>query len=268
MKLVFPGGEHPQALLGHGVNRIGSAPDASIVLDQPGVRPSHCELHVNGHGVVLQVAHGARVRVNDRDVEGLIALRAGDLLDFESIQARLAPLEAPAAAGKPNGKAPMPAAGNDEPAATAVRPAMPRYVLRGISSAGFGRTFPLLAPTTLGRAQECGIRFEHPGLSRRHCRLTPTDEGLLIEDLGSTNGCVLNDKRVDRAWAQHGDEIGIDALRFRVVKPGVDDTVEVRARSAPASAGNRGGIRKGRWVVGAALAAMAMVLAVLVRAAV
>ena len=37
MKLVFPGGEHPQVLLGPGVNRIGSDPHANIVLDRPGV---------------------------------------------------------------------------------------------------------------------------------------------------------------------------------------------------------------------------------------
>ena len=35
MKLVFPGGEHPQVLLGPGVNRVGSDPQATIVLDQP-----------------------------------------------------------------------------------------------------------------------------------------------------------------------------------------------------------------------------------------
>ena len=40
MKLVFPGGEHPQVLLGPGVNRVGSDPQANIVLDRPGVLPA------------------------------------------------------------------------------------------------------------------------------------------------------------------------------------------------------------------------------------
>ncbi len=34
MKLVFPGGEHPQVLLGPGVNRVGSDPQSNIVLDR------------------------------------------------------------------------------------------------------------------------------------------------------------------------------------------------------------------------------------------
>ncbi len=260
MKLVFPDGEHPQALLSHGINRIGSEPDANILLDRPGVQARHCELHVNANGVVLQVSQGANVQVNERDVEGLIALRAGDLLSFNRIHARLAAIDAPASAGR--AEVSMQVADNHAPDVTTVRPALPRYVLRGISGAGFGRTFPLLATTTLGRAPDCGIRFEHPGLSRRHARLTPTAEGLLIEDLGSTNGCVLNDKCIDRAWAQHGDEIGIDALRFRVVKPGMGEPVEVAARSSAGSALRQRSKSAMRWaaaIVG--LAALAVLIA-------
>ena len=35
-------------------------------------------------------------------------------------------------------------------------------------------------------------------LSRQHARLIPTEEGIRIEDLGSTNGSFINDKRVQR----------------------------------------------------------------------
>lgn len=232
MKLVFPGGEHPQVLLGPGVNRIGSGPDANILLDHPGVMPQHCEMHVTAHGVMLQVPPGATVRVNDRGVDGLIALRPGDQVAFEGVQARLASLDAPVPARHEAAPAQIPV--NDDLAATAVRQAVPRYVLRGISGVGFGRTFPLLGATTLGRAPDCGIQLDHPGLSRHHVRLTPTETGLLIEDLGSTNGCLLNDARVERAWARHGDEIGMDMFRFRVVAPGSGESVQVAARSAAA----------------------------------
>ncbi|MGI8561459.1 MAG: FHA domain-containing protein [Luteimonas sp.] len=251
MKLVFPGGEHPQVLLGPGISRVGSGPDANIVLDRPGVMPRHCELHVSAHGVMLQVPPGATVKVNEREVDGLIALRPGDLVAFEHVQARLASLDAPRPAR--HDVAPGQAPVNDDLAATAVRPVLPRYVLRGISNAGFGRTFPLLGATTLGRAADCGIHLDHPGLSRHHARLTPTDEGLLVEDLGSTNGCLLNDVRVDRAWAVHGDEIGVDALRFRVVVPGRSEPVEVAARSASARKAGKWGMSPWWWVGGALL---------------
>lgn len=243
MKLVFPGGEHPQVLLGPGINVVGSDPAGVVVLDRPGMRPRHCELHVSDGGVLLQVPDGAVVEVNGRGVSGLIALRPGDVVGFEHVQARLASVDAapprPLAAIEPsdaqaagNDPAPAPMAPRSDVASTTIRPALPRFVLRGVSSAGFGRTFPLVGPTTLGRAPECGIQLDYPGLSRQHARLTPTENGLLVEDLGSTNGCLVNDARVDRAWAKHGDEIGFDVLRFRVVAPAQGAPVEVRPRTA------------------------------------
>lgn len=121
--------------------------------------------------------------------------------------------------------------------ATVVRPALPRFVLRGIGGVGFGRTFPLVGATLLGRAPDCGIHLDHPAVSRHHVRLTPTDEGLLVEDLGSTNGWLLNEARQERAWAHHGDEIGIDVLRFRVVAPGAPSARPASASPSPRAAG-------------------------------
>src|SRR5690554_4786064 len=115
---------------------------------------------------------------------------------------------------------PKPPAAGPDVMSTVVRPALPRYVLRGVGGAGFGRTFPLVGPTVLGRAPDCGIHLDHPGVSRHHVRLTPTEEGLLVEDLDSTNGWLLNETPQQRAWARHGDELGFDVLRFRVVAPG------------------------------------------------
>jgi hypothetical protein len=137
---------------------------------------------------------------------------------------------------------------------TMVRPALPRYVLRGVGGAGFGRTFPLVGPTVLGRAPDCGIRLDHPGVSRQHVRLTPTAEGLLVEDLGSTNGWLLNEAPQERAWARHGDELGIDVLRFRVVAPGMAGA-RASARK-PAAAG----VSAWWWVAALAVLAVAAVM--------
>ena len=218
MKLVFPGGEHPQVLLGPGVNRVGSDPDATIVLDRPGVLPQHCELHVTDHGVMLQVPQGTTVSVNGRNVDGLISLRPGDSVSFDRIQARLATIEA-AAPGRHH-VGPLPAPANDDPGATAVRPVVPSFVLRGVSGEGFGRSHPLLGPTVVGRAPECNLRLDANGLSRQHARLVLTRGGVQVEDLGSTNGTFINGKRVQRGIAVAGDEIGFDQLRFRLTVPG------------------------------------------------
>ncbi len=229
MKLVFPGGEHPQVLLGNGINRVGSAPDATIVIDRPGVLPKHCQLHVTAKGVMLEVPPDTSVSVNGRPVAGLIALRAGDIVAFDQVQARLAAMESVAAAlhhVDPSASMPRPA--NDDPSVTAVRLVLPKYVLRGVSGSVFGRNIPLLATTTIGRSQECNLQIDESGLSRLHARLIPIGDGVQLEDLGSTNGTYINGKRVVRGVARAGDEIGFDSVRFRLTsssqaEPAADD---------------------------------------------
>jgi pSer/pThr/pTyr-binding forkhead associated (FHA) protein len=253
MKLVFPGGEHPQVLLGPGVNRIGSDPHSNIVLNRPGVLPQHCQLHVTPSGVMLDVPHGTTVSVNGRQVDGLIALRPGDSVAFDRVEARLASMEAAAAvrhqAGMPGR---MPDSANDDPGATAVRPVVPRYVLRGVSGEAFGRTYPVVGTTAIGRAPECDLRLDEAGMSRMHARLVPTDDGLLLEDLGSTNGSFINGKRVLRGEARVGDEIGFDTMRFRLLSPAQQDE--------PAKDGGQGLRTLSPWIwVGAATVALAVI---------
>jgi pSer/pThr/pTyr-binding forkhead associated (FHA) protein len=230
MKLVFPGGEHPQVLLGPGVNRIGSDPGANIVLDRPGVRPSHCELHVTAGGVMLQVPEGTNVTVNGRGVDGLIALRPGDDVMFDGVRARLASMEA-TAPREHQAPAATRGSANDDPGATAVHPVVPRYVLRGVADRAFGRTWPLVGPVVLGRGDECSLCLDLPGLSRRHARLTPNEQGVLVEDLGSTNGSFINGARVQRGQARPGDELAFDRVRFQLVAPG--QPVQARPEATP-----------------------------------
>lgn len=234
MKLVFPGGEHPQVLLGMGVNRVGSDPHATIVLDRPGVLPRHCQLHVTATGVMLDVATGTAVSVNGRAVHGLIALRAGDRVAFDTVQAQLASLDTAAPGTQPalaDGIAL--GAANDDPGATAIRPVVPRYLLRGTHGSVAGRNYPLSGPMTVGRARECDLQLDEEGMSRKHARIVPTPNGVQIEDFGSTNGSFINDTRVLRGEAKAGDEIGFDTLRFRLVS---SEPLQVRAVRAGSGA--------------------------------
>ena len=99
MKLVFPNGEHAQVLLSHGVNRVGSAADADIRLDDPDIAPIHCEIHVTHAGANLQVpAGGGAVTVNGKPVPDIMALRAGDQVGFAHVVAKFAVVEAVRAA--------------------------------------------------------------------------------------------------------------------------------------------------------------------------
>jgi hypothetical protein len=52
----------------------------------------------------------------------------------------------------------------------------------------------LVAPggVTIGRSRDCDIALEDSGISRRHAEVRPTAAGWTVEDLGSTNGVLLN----------------------------------------------------------------------------
>ena len=134
-------------------------------------------------------------------------------------------------------------------------PPDPEYVLRGVAGTAFGRSFHLLAPTTVGRSPECDIFLDEAGISRLHARLRPMDFGLEIEDAGSTNGSFLNGKRVLRGEARIGDEIGFDTLRFRLIAPGQAD-----AHHEDAATPSDGVAMKTWLIVGGIAVAAALVL--------
>jgi ABC transport system ATP-binding/permease protein len=60
----------------------------------------------------------------------------------------------------------------------------------------------------IGRTAGCDLLVNDPAVSTRHCRLTATSQGFVLEDLGSTNGTYVNGVRVVRPTiVQRGDRI-------------------------------------------------------------
>nr|WP_254200632.1 FHA domain-containing protein [Lysobacter sp. MMG2] len=184
---------------------------------------------------MLDVPQGTAVSVNGRLVQGLITLRPGDSVGFDQVEAKLAALGPPPVVARQPGTGPELPSANDDPGVTAVRPVLPRFFLRGVSPEVGNRSDALVGVITIGRGPECNLRFEAPGLSRSHARLMPTETGVQVEDLGSSNGTYLNGKRVLRAEAKVGDEIAFDVLKFRVAGTAVQQPVQVVATSMRAS---------------------------------
>ncbi len=94
-----------------------------------------------------------------------------------------------------------------------------------------GQIYPLLMTViTLGRDPMSDIVLPDPEVSRQHARLTLTDDGYQLQDLGSTNGTFVDGIRLgsEPILLQHGQEIllgsGI-ALVFEVVTAAEMETV-------------------------------------------
>lgn len=68
----------------------------------------------------------------------------------------------------------------------------------------------------IGRSARCDLRLQHRSVSRRHARLFLTDGDWFLSDLRSTNGTLVNGKRISNRWLKSGDfiRIGAYALRF------------------------------------------------------
>jgi pSer/pThr/pTyr-binding forkhead associated (FHA) protein len=59
-----------------------------------------------------------------------------------------------------------------------------------------GNVHPLTGTLTIGRAAGCDITLDDTFISQVHARVGIGESGVVIEDLGSTNGTYLNRKRV------------------------------------------------------------------------
>src|SRR3954453_3409838 len=51
----------------------------------------------------------------------------------------------------------------------------------------------------IGSGADCDLVVARPTVSGRHCRLTETSDGYLLEDLGSSNGTYVNGVRIASA---------------------------------------------------------------------
>lgn len=72
-------------------------------------------------------------------------------------------------------------------------------------------------PAILGRGSDCDIVVNHLSISRHHARISKTDHGYLVRDLGSTNGTFLNHVRITESELCDGDHLGCGECLFRYI---------------------------------------------------
>lgn len=90
-----------------------------------------------------------------------------------------------------------------------------------------GVRHPLNPPgLTIGRGTDADLRINDPGVSRLHARIVVNGTGpqqqLAIEDLGSTNGIVVDGQRVRHSALAAGSRIEIGTTRLTITSPVAD----------------------------------------------
>ena len=78
-------------------------------------------------------------------------------------------------------------------------------------------TVPVTGPVVVGRSPGADIVLGDDFVSGRHLRVSPAGDAVIAEDLGSTNGTLLNGRRLTTPTTlRPGDTIDIGAVRLKV----------------------------------------------------
>jgi len=88
--------------------------------------------------------------------------------------------------------------------------------------------------TTIGRKPENDIHIDNLAVSGRHARVLKIGSKIILEDLGSTNGTFVNNKRITKHVLKHGDNvlIGKHTLTFVEIAEDIQSQPEVKSEES------------------------------------
>lgn len=94
---------------------------------------------------------------------------------------------------------------------------MPGWILESNGTPAIVLRLPPGAVKTVGRTARADFIVDAALVSRIHCRLTAdVSDQLVVEDLGSTNGTIVNGKKINRGVLRVGDTLTVGRVDFRV----------------------------------------------------
>lgn len=108
-----------------------------------------------------------------------------------------------------------------------------RYQASVVVLKGFGEGMEYLIDRTaavIGRDERAQIQLKDPAVSREHAVILFRSGTFVLEDLGSTNGTVMNGASIKQVNLHHGDtfRMGDTVLQFVLEDTGRSDTYEMK----------------------------------------
>lgn len=205
-----------------GVHRIVREASGTVGVGDEARGALLAQLCVDKRGLWLQVANGVRgIHVNGRSVRRVAMLRAGDALYLDGVELLVQ--------GRPGDAASLPETVADTTGDT-------RMLLRGVGGPYHGRSIPLDRPRLVGRGREADIRADEASVSERHARLERHGDRVLLRDLDSAEGSLVNGRRTRNAALVPGDQVVFGTQHRFVVEAPFAPSPEPEAAAAAASA--------------------------------
>lgn len=216
MRICFPNGEHRDVAIGEGGVSLGADRDNDVILEAEGIRPRHATITRDPRrGILLHVSAGASVHVNGREVREFAMLRLGDVIHLGRATLLLKPERDEVI------RVEVPDASAPDPSDPVSRAAASRVVLRGVSGGFFGRSMALQSRVVVGRGKAASIVLEDAGLPDEAVAFEVHGDRVVLRDLGTADGVVVNGVRVRNAILHPGDQIAIEEHRFVLEAPGL-----------------------------------------------
>ena len=99
---------------------------------------------------------------------------------------------------------------------------MSLYKLKGTSGSVINQSFPFGDLIVLGSSSDCDVQLDEAGVSSRHAEIRLIDgKSLLLKDLDSKTGTLLNGEPVTETLLGSGDDIRIGTCRWMLQAPGL-----------------------------------------------
>jgi ABC-2 type transport system ATP-binding protein len=195
---------------------VGRDPSADVVIPDAEVSTRHASFApVDGGITVEDLGSTNGTFVNGQRVTAAQPVQAGDRIQLGNtvieVRGPVAPAEALPAEADPAEAAPAKAAPDRH------IPALP--VLEFVAGQQAGTEMPVGAPFVIGRDPGVAdlVLDQDTEISRRHATFTPAGAGLVVQDLGSTNGTFVNGQRLDYAVTlSTGDQVQVGETVIKV----------------------------------------------------
>lgn len=95
-----------------------------------------------------------------------------------------------------------------------------------------GEAIVLDRPTmTIGRTRANDVRIKSKAISRHHATLLIGPDHVMVEDAGSTNGCLVNGQKITQSAMSDGDILELGDLQYRLSTRHMQSSVATSADS-------------------------------------
>ena len=225
-KLVVEG-DDPQVIPLSDVCRIGRDKGNEVALEDPGLSRRHCRIFREGADFILEDLKSANGTFLEGKRVDRVKLKHGDRISLGDATL-LIDLEDPGDVPSADAKSVLEL---EEPGEGA------RFELVFMAGERAGERVHLISERiTFGRKSSNTVVLKDAKVSGVHCEVALEDGRAVLRDLGSTNGTLLEGKRIDEIVLDHGDRMMLGESILTLIDSSRADASELAARAASSGA--------------------------------